>query len=69
MHITNQKLSLDIFIVDHSQNIIMEHDFHLMIFDFKEKLIILTPSIFSYLNISMQHNVVFVVNELTMSPP
>ncbi len=27
MHITNQKLSLDIFTVGHLQNIFMEHDF------------------------------------------
>ncbi len=30
MHITNQKLSFDIFTVGHFQNILMEHDLHLM---------------------------------------
>ncbi len=30
MHITNQKLSFDIFTVIHLQNIFMEHDFYLM---------------------------------------
>ncbi len=36
MHITNQKLSFDIFTVGNSQNIFMEHDLNiLMIFDLK----------------------------------
>ncbi len=30
MHITNQKLSFDIFTVGNLQNIFMEHDLHLM---------------------------------------
>ncbi len=30
MHITNQKLSFDIFIVGNLQNIIMEHDLYLI---------------------------------------
>ncbi len=30
MHITNQKLSFDIFTVESLQNIIMEHDLYLM---------------------------------------
>ncbi len=30
MHITNQKLSFDIFTVGHLQNIFMEHDLYLM---------------------------------------
>ncbi len=30
MHITNQKLSFDIFTVGNSQNILMEHDLTLM---------------------------------------
>ncbi len=43
MHITNQKLSLDIFTVGNLQNIFMEHDLNiLMIFVIKEKWIILT---------------------------
>ncbi len=38
MHITNQKLSFDIFVV---QNIFMEHDLNiLMIFGIKEKCIV-----------------------------
>ncbi len=44
MHITNQKLSFDIFTVGNVQNIFMEHDLNiLMIFGIKEKSIILTP--------------------------
>ncbi len=30
LHITNQKLSFDIFTVRNVQNIFMEHDFYLM---------------------------------------
>ncbi len=30
MHITNQKLSFDIFMVRHLQNILMEHDLYLI---------------------------------------
>ncbi len=30
MHITNQKLSFDIFMVGHLQNIFMEHDLYLI---------------------------------------
>ncbi len=30
MHITNQKLSLDIFMVGHLQNIFIEHDLYLI---------------------------------------
>ncbi len=40
MHITNQKLSFNIFTVGHLQNIFMEHDPYLkilMIFGIKEK--------------------------------
>ncbi len=44
MHITNQKLSFDIFTVGNLLNIFMEHDLNiLMIFGIKEKCIILTP--------------------------
>ncbi len=43
MHITNQKLSFDIFTVGDLQNIFMERDLNiLMIFGIKEKLIIFT---------------------------
>ncbi len=46
MHITNQKLSFDIFTVGNVQNIFMEHDLNiLMIFVIKEKWIILTHTI------------------------
>ncbi len=41
MHITNQKLSFDIFTVGNLLNIFMEHDLNiLMIFGIKEKSII-----------------------------
>ncbi len=41
MHITNQKLSFDIFTVGNLQNIFMEHDLNIiMIFGIKEKSII-----------------------------
>ncbi len=30
MHITNQKLRFDIFMVEHFQNVFMEHDLYLM---------------------------------------
>ncbi len=44
MHITNQKLSFDIFTVGNLLNIFMEHDLNiLMIFGIKEKLIIFDP--------------------------
>ncbi len=43
MHITDQKLSFDIFTVGNLLNIFMEHDLNiLIIFDIKEKSIILT---------------------------
>ncbi len=47
MHITNQKLSFDIFTVGNLQNIFMEHDLNiLMIFGIKEKWIILTHTMY-----------------------
>ncbi len=47
MHITNQKLSLDIFTVRNVLNISMEHDLNiLMIFVIKEKCIILTHTMY-----------------------
>ncbi len=51
MHFTNQKLSFDIFTVGNLQNIFMEHDlyFILMIFGIKEKLIILTHTVYCWL--------------------
>ncbi len=50
MHITNQKLSFDIFMVGNVQNIFMEHDLNiLMIFDIKEKSIILTHTMYCWL--------------------
>ncbi len=46
MHINNQKLSFDIFMVGSWQNIFMEHDLNiLMIFGIKEKCIILTYNV------------------------
>ncbi len=44
MHITNQKLSFDIFTVENLRNIFMEHDLYL-----KEKSIILTHTIYRWL--------------------
>ncbi len=50
MHITNQKLSFDIFTVGNLQNIFMEHDLNiLMIFGIKEKWIILTHTMYCWL--------------------
>jgi len=50
MHITNQKLSFDIFTVGHLQNIFLEHDLNiLMIFGIKEKFIILTHTVYCWL--------------------
>ncbi len=50
MHITNQKLSFDIFTVGNLQNIFMEHDLNiLMIFGIKEKCIILTHTMYCWL--------------------
>ncbi len=50
MHITNQKLSFDIFTVGNLLNIFMEHDLNiLMIFVIKEKSIILTHTMYCWL--------------------
>ncbi len=50
MHITNHKLSFDIFTVGDLLNIFMEHDLNiLMIFGIKEKLIILTHTMYCWL--------------------
>ncbi len=48
MHITNQKLSLDIFMVIHLQNIFMKYDLYniRMIFAIKDKWIILTHTVY-----------------------
>ncbi len=51
MHITNQKLSFDIFTVGNLLNIFMEHDLYIlyMIFGIKEKCIILTHTMYCWL--------------------
>ncbi len=50
MHITNQKLSFDIFTEGNSLNIFMEHDLNiLIIFVITEKFIILTHTMFCWL--------------------
>ncbi len=50
MHITNQKLSFDIFTLGNLLNIFMEHDLNiLMIFVIKEKCIILTHTMYCWL--------------------
>ncbi len=50
MHITNQKLSFDIFTEGNSLNIFMEHDLNIIIiFVITEKCIILTHTMFCWL--------------------
>ncbi len=47
MHITNKKLSFDIFTVGNVQNIFIEHDLNiLMIFGIKETFILLTQTMY-----------------------
>ncbi len=46
MHITNQKLSFDIFTVGHLQNIFMEHDLNILMIFRINKCIILTHTMY-----------------------
>ncbi len=47
MHINNQKLRFNVFTVTNSLNIFMEHDLNIiMIFGLKEKIIILTHTMY-----------------------
>ncbi len=47
MHITNQKLRFDLFMVESLQNIFMEHDLNmLMIFGINQKSIIFTHAMY-----------------------
>ncbi len=48
MHITNQKLRFDMCMVGNVQNIFMEHDLYLMVFDIKETLIVLIQCFVGY---------------------
>ncbi len=50
MHITNQKLSFDIFTVENLQNVFMEHDLNvLMIFGIQETFLILSHTMHVWL--------------------
>ncbi len=51
MHITNEKISFDVFTVGDLQNIFMEHDLYLISNDFwhKRKSIVLTHTVYFWL--------------------
>ncbi len=62
MHVTNQKLSFNIFMVGNVQNVFMEHDLNiLMIFGIKERFVILTHTMAIATNIAVLLKTAFVL--------
>ncbi len=62
MHVTNQKLSFNIFMVGNVQNVFMEHDLNiLMIFGIKERFVILTHTMAIVTNIAVLLKTAFVL--------
>ncbi len=62
MHVTNQQLSFNIFMVGNVQNVFMEHDLNiLMIFGIKERFVILTHTMAIVTNIAVLLKTAFVL--------